>query len=399
LVVPTDIKVTVLYWTDPWWPASPGGIDTYIRSFLRYAPSDFAIEVIGVTADPRARPVGRWLELPIGNRIVRFLALFAPATLSRTRLPLSLRYCARLALRRARIDADVVIAHRLEPLLCIRRAKAAVLVHHTGPSDIPTAAKTDLRWAKAPRVHLWLESLAVRRVRRIHAVTRHALDHFRSRHGAAAGQARFFPTFFDPEVFYVPARDVRERAREALRTRLGLPNDACIAVSVGRLDHGKDFFLTIAAFQLLRARHERSFLLIVGTGPLREEIRAHITAARMHDRILLLGQRSPEEIAAVHHGSDLFVLTSAYEGMSIALLEAQASGLPVVVPDVGEVRLTLRPGVGIIAPRTPRGICEAVSECIAGAGRFVPQDAADAVAEYSAANVIPAICGDLRELL
>lgn len=393
----SDIKVTVLYWTDPWRTASPGGIDTYIRSFLRYAPADFAIDVIGVSADPGARPVGRWLELRFGKRAVRFFALCAPATLSRTRLPLSLRYCAHLALRRVRMDAHLVIAHRLEPLLCIRRSRPAVLVHHLGPSDIPDG-NADLRWVKARRVHAWLESLAVRRVQRIHTVTRSACDYFRSRHGASEVQARFFPTFFDPEVFRVPTSDERHRAREALRRRLALPSDARIAVSVGRLDHGKDFSLAIAAFQRLRERHDGLFLLIVGTGPLREQIRGRITAARMQDRILLLGELSPREIASVHHGADLFVLTSAYEGMSIALLEAQASGLPVVVPDVGEARLTVQPGLGFIAPRTPQGISDAVSECLAAANCFVPQDAAHAAAGFSAASVIPEICRDLREL-
>jgi glycosyltransferase involved in cell wall biosynthesis len=59
----------------------------------------------------------------------------------------------------------------------------------------------------------------------------------------------------------------------------------------------------------------------------------------------LLGALSPERIAGWLRIADLFVLPSSYEGMPIALLEALATGLPVVVTDVGEVRLVVRDGV------------------------------------------------------
>ena len=94
----------------------------------------------------------------------------------------------------------------------------------------------------------------------------------------------------------------------------------------------------------------------------------------------------------------MFLLTSVYEGMSIALLEAQACGLPVVVPDVGEARQTVRDGVGHIAARTARGIADAISLSLKARESFEPELAARAVAEYSAANVVPQICRDLLEL-
>lgn len=391
------LTLVMLYWTDPWHAAAPGGIDSYIRCFLKYAPPDVEIEVIGVTADPNARAVGEWLDLPIGNRTARFFALYAPRTLSRTRVPLSARYCAQLALRKVRINASIAIAHRPEPLLFAPRTKSAVLVHHIGPCDIP-AGKTDFRWAKARRVYGWMESFAVRRAKRIHTVTPRALDYYRGRYPSSVGKTRFFPTCFDPEVFAVPSGGQGVSARRALRTELGLPDDAEIAVCVARLDHQKDILLAIEAFALLGKQRKRLFLAIAGAGILRGEIEAAIAAAGMEQQIRLLGLRTTHEIAALHRGADLFLLTSAYEGMPIALLEAQASGLPVVVPDVGEARRTVVDGAGFLAERTPHAIAGAVADCLALAQTFEPETAANAVAAYSGATVIPAICSDLRDL-
>ena len=391
------LRVAVFYWTDPWQPVAAGGIDSYIGCFLKYAPPEVEIEVIGATADPRARPVGQWLELPLADRTVRFFAVFAPKTLSRAYVPLSVRYSMSLLWHRVRPKADIAIAHRAEPALFARRMNAIVLVHHTGPSDIPMGP-SDFRWTRLRSVYGWLESVGVAPAPRIHTVSQHALEHYRSSYDSAADKIRFFPTFFDPSVFKLPSPSERALARAALRTALGLPPDAAIAVSVGRLDHQKDHLLSIAAFALLRERHHRLFLAIVGGGMLRSRIEAGIRAAGMQHRVLLLGEKAPKDVAATLHGADLFLLTSAYEGMSIALLEAQACGLPVVVPDVGEARRTVREGVGHVAVRTPRGIADAVSLTLEPAERFVPEHAERAVAEYSAASVVPKICRDLLDL-
>jgi glycosyltransferase involved in cell wall biosynthesis len=391
------LRVVLLYWADPWHPAVSGGIDSYIRDFLKYAPPEVAIEMIGATADPQARPVGRWSELPGGARTVRFFPLFAARHLSRTWVPLSVRYALSFALRRVHPQNDVAIAHRPEALWFAPRTRATVLVHHIGPSDIP-AGRSDFRWTKARRIHRWIESFAVRRATRIHTVTERARDYYRTTYRAKAQSVRFFPTFFDPGVFHAPTPELEARARDQLRRELGLPADAEIAVSVGRLDYQKDYPLSIAAFALLRERHENLFLLIIGAGVLRAELQRLVAAAGMQQRILLLGERSATQIASTHHGADLFVLTSAYEGMSIALLEAQACGLPVVVPNVGEAQRTVNAKVGHVVERTPSAIAAAVSRCLRERAAFDPHDAALAAAPYSAVHVVPAICRDLLDL-
>ncbi len=77
-------------------------------------------------------------------------------------------------------------------------------------------------------------------------------------------------------------------------------------------------------------------LLLVGEGPLREQLETQIRESRCTNVIRLLGPR--EDIAPLLRAADAFVLPSLYEACSNATLEAMSTGLPVVASDVGGMR-------------------------------------------------------------
>src|SRR6476659_8791352 len=81
-------------------PAAPtiGGIQTFLRDFIKYAPADFAISFVGTTRDAQARPVGHWMTLDISGRPIRFLAVGESSGFSRSPVPLlrTLKGLARL---------------------------------------------------------------------------------------------------------------------------------------------------------------------------------------------------------------------------------------------------------------------------------------------------------------
>lgn len=81
---------------------------------------------------------------------------------------------------------------------------------------------------------------------------------------------------------------------------------------------------------------------IAGRGPLEAELRAEAARLRLADAVDFLG--FVEDVESVYARSRVFVLTSRSEGLSIALTEAMAAGLPVVATDVGEVRDVVVPG-------------------------------------------------------
>jgi len=90
-------------------------------------------------------------------------------------------------------------------------------------------------------------------------------------------------------------------------------------------------FLRIAA-DIRKSMPEVEFVL-VGDGPLRPELERQATALGLGERVVFLGDR--RDVSAVLASTDVAVLTSDSEGLSNAILEAQAAALPVVAYDVG----------------------------------------------------------------
>jgi glycosyltransferase involved in cell wall biosynthesis len=99
----------------------------------------------------------------------------------------------------------------------------------------------------------------------------------------------------------------------------------------------------LVATALLRARRPGLRVAIAGRGPLEDELRERAERLHVADAVDFLG--FVPDLPSLYAASRVFVLTSRREGLSIALTEAMASGLPAVVTDVGEARDVLRPGV------------------------------------------------------
>lgn len=121
--------------------------------------------------------------------------------------------------------------------------------------------------------------------------------------------------------------------RSDARRRLGIPADHVVVGTVGRLDPVKDQASLVKAFAALRPARPGALLVIAGDGPCRAELTHLISGLGLENHVLLLGERQdiPELMAAM----DLFVLPSIAEGMSNTVLEAMATGLPVVATRIG----------------------------------------------------------------
>jgi sugar transferase (PEP-CTERM/EpsH1 system associated) len=121
--------------------------------------------------------------------------------------------------------------------------------------------------------------------------------------------------------------------RRLARRKLGLPTNARIVGSVGRLDPVKDYGTLLRAFARVHASQPQTWLVLAGDGSDGPMLRALARELRIEDRVRFLGFRDdvPEILAAL----DVFALTSLTEGMSNSLLEAMGSGLPCVATRVG----------------------------------------------------------------
>lgn len=130
------------------------------------------------------------------------------------------------------------------------------------------------------------------------------------------------------------ARFSPDPLRRALaRTALDVTPDTVLLGCVGRLVGLKNHRFLLERMPALCRACPDIALVIVGGGPLEDELRAHAAALGLADRVRILGART--DTAELLSAMDIFVLPSLTEGLSIALLEACAAGLPVVATAVG----------------------------------------------------------------
>lgn len=211
------------------------------------------------------------------------------------------------ALRRALCDADIAISFGTETnvlvlLAVLGRGLPVVVSERCEPSIVPSAA----RWRWARRL---LYPLAAQVV----VQTEHAAGFFRwLRSVAIIPNPATVPrgAGADPEVTTPPRPYV---------------------VAMGRLVPQKGFDLLLTAFARIVARHRTWSLVILGEGPERAALQSLRGRLGLDGRVLLPGAvRDPAQIL---QGSDLFVLSSRFEGFPNALCEAMACGIAVVSTD------------------------------------------------------------------
>ncbi|HET9323356.1 MAG TPA: glycosyltransferase family 4 protein [Gaiellaceae bacterium] len=135
-----------------------------------------------------------------------------------------------------------------------------------------------------------------------------------------------------------------------------------LVVSVGRLKPPKDALTLVRSLALLPAGSCDA--LVVGDGPDRPLVEAEIRALGLRERIRLAGDR--HDVPTLLAGADVFVLSSASEGMPVSVLEAMAAGLPVVASRVGGVpELVVEGKTGLLVdPGDPGGLAEALRRLV-----------------------------------
>jgi glycosyltransferase involved in cell wall biosynthesis len=159
--------------------------------------------------------------------------------------------------------------------------------------------------------------------------------------GVAPERILLLPNGVDLDTY----RPATPGERERLRERLGLPADAFIGTFVGRLHPVKDVDTLLAA----ATRVPGLTLVVVGDGPERERLEAEAGRLDVAARVRFLGESS--QVAEILRASDAFLLSSHGEGMSNALLEAMACGLPSLASrSVGGAAELLEPNRGLLLP-------------------------------------------------
>ena len=158
-------------------------------------------------------------------------------------------------------------------------------------------------------------------------VSRAGLERYVRVGAVPAHKIRLIPNGVDT-VRFRPDREARDNVRGAL----GL-QDSFVWLAVGRFERAKDYPNMLRAFAGVVARRPEARLIIAGQGTLQREAEQLVAELRIADRVHFLGVR--KDISALMNAADAYVMSSAWEGTPMVLLEAGATGLPIVATAVG----------------------------------------------------------------
>lgn len=189
----------------------------------------------------------------------------------------------------------------------------------------------------------------------------------RDREGLLAGglgeaAVLLFPPFLDAAPLRAAAGErSTHRARLAATLALDPETPWLLAVAMMRADV-KQRSYEILARALARLGDRPWALLVVGDGPARAAVEARLRTVA-GDRLRLLGALPAEALAPVYAAADLLVWPAVGEAYGMALLEAQAAGLPVVAGAEGGVAEVVAHGIGglLVRPRAPEAFADAVA--------------------------------------
>jgi glycosyltransferase involved in cell wall biosynthesis len=144
------------------------------------------------------------------------------------------------------------------------------------------------------------------------------------------------------------------------RNKLGIPENAFVIGTVGRLTAVKGHkFLLEAASEMVKENHN-AFFVFLGDGELLNELTKMASVLRIENKVKFLGWRS--DVADVMSTFDVFALPSLNEGMGKVLVEAMAMGKPIIASDVGGIPDLVQPGENglLVPPEDAAAIADAI---------------------------------------
>ncbi|MGB0963047.1 MAG: glycosyltransferase [Mycobacterium sp.] len=325
-----------------------GGAENLIAELGRYHPAalDVSVASLASASQDRNAMLDRLTEAGLQPEYLSVDKLLDPAGffgLVRT-------------LRRARVDvvhAHLGYAATLVPVAARLAGKPVVATLHLSPQRHSSRRE----WFK--------ERLSVRipaRLGRLVLVSQHAFDQYALVHGPARASWRMIPNGVDVERY-----TVRAGARAS---------EPPVWAVVAALRPDKNHVDLIRAWIDVVAVHPGAILLVIGDGPSRSDIEQAVTAAGLGESVEFLGRR--EDVAEILRRVDGVVSASVDEALPTALIEAGASGLPVVATDAGGTREIVVDGItGRLVPiRDVPALTDALLDTIGDRARAAAYGAA-----------------------
>lgn len=325
-----------------------GGAQEVVRTLVEYLAADECVPVVCTFRDGPQRQDIEQLGIEV--------EVLPPRRYSIVALPLFVVDMIRIWWLLVRLvkkyDLDVVQTHLLRSLdflvLLLRYTTSLRVILWTFHSANFVLTETELpkyKWLLEPKryAHYLLYRLASHLVSGFVAVSDEVKKAMVEVIGPIQDKITVIHNGVDVKRYACPV----DRAR--VRSQLGLDAIACLIAVVGTLREPKGHRYLVEAMATVVPQYPNVHALFIGDGHLRGELQAQVEKLSLGEHIHFLGSRHdvPELLAA----SDLFVLPSLWEGLSMALLEAMAAGKPIVATAVSGTTQVMIPGeTGLVVP-------------------------------------------------
>lgn len=378
--------LTIFYQFNPW-HSTIGGIQTVISNFIKYAPDDFEVRLVG-TGNDLNQPNGKWQEAELAGRELQFMPLFTLQNDNfRSLVPTTLKYTSALLGRC--FASDFMHFHRLEPSLATLHwsGDKTLFIHNDIQKQMQSKDDANaILWRRFPQAYFLFERLLVKQFNQILSCHSESVKLYQQQYPAIAERVAYIKNTVDSEIFY-PLSSEEKQEKVALARKLKLSEDTQFVLFAGRLHPQKDPVLLVRAIAALADLNVH--LLIAGDGELAGQVRDEIEQLGLSKRVTMLGSVVQTELARLHRVASAFVLTSAYEGLPLAVLEALACGTPVVATECGETPKILPANCGVICPeRTPSAIANSLRQVLLHPENYPVESCVRAAQPYSARSVI-----------
>jgi glycosyltransferase involved in cell wall biosynthesis len=180
--------------------------------------------------------------------------------------------------------------------------------------------------------------------------------------GLGSERVKYIPNGIDLHRFCQIA-SLSNQQREKAKTNLGCATGIPVIGLVARLIPHKGIKTFLLAMAYLKHMGLTPQVLIAGDGPSRAELVAFAEELGVSSQVRFLG--FVEDMESFYAALDVFALSSLSEGMPLALVEAMASGVPIVAARTGGVEDLAVPGTGrLVAPGNPKAMADAVRDAL-----------------------------------
>lgn len=331
-----------------------GGVLEYTKNFSRYAPVE--LYCVGITTDP-TMPLRRWTTVKIKDIERPFLPLLYvdDEKQRRSKIPLNFKFLNALKRQKAeflRMGAAVYI-QRAEHGLAFMNEDIPLFFNTHGQSAFFEQWRSHplFRWKAFRAWFMRMEARVIHRAQGVFTISPADYEYYTNK----------FPQHA-PKIHYTPLGIEIDEYTPPLKREGGAPR----ILFVGRLDASKGLDLLIAGFARFRQRYPDATLTLVGGShdfnPVEDEVRNAIAQNGVSESVKMTGLLPRTAILPYYHQADVFVMTSLWEGLPTALLEAMACGVPAVVTNVGGMPAVVKDDENgyVLRERDPNQLAELI---------------------------------------